>query len=1501
MLNKTVSNMLKPLFTILVVFSCFPALKSQMSGSYTVDSSVSASSTNFKTWFSFWRSLQGQARNDGGSTLAGGISASISVLVKSNLTDTSQVKFPTVAGTSSTKTIAIDGNGKFIACAKTGEVISFQGADYITIKNLTVRNLGTSAANASCVRFYNNSDYNTIEKCTLEFSSISTGATDGSAYVVFCASATILSTISATLTGSNNIVKNNLCRTTNSNSPGPTFGMAINGNNSGYTSTAHNNLIDSNTIQNFYYIAFQASNGNGNQITRNTISRSNATSKNCNAVLYGFKINGNYASNREFKINSNVIQNLPFNGATTSASFTDFYGIYGTDNIGNKNYSFQIQGNTVKNIYASDITVMAYLNNSDFLEITNNTLDNIKGTNIQGTLKVWEITTGDEFVFTGNTVKNCSFVAKETYVVHIDGFTSTKNGYNVISDNTISSNEFYYYGYLISTSGGDLKIMRNRILNNIINGGNGGYLFGLYPQDFESAEIYNNLIAGNVGEDGACAIYAISFTGSGTNFECHQNTVYQDGSSISTGAYDNNGLILYPYYQTSVKVSGNVIYIKEGASGAVIGVENIASSAVKLFDNNSYYVKNMGSETWFAPGGSSASDFTSWAALGFAGSGENFVNPNFADISNNDFHSKQWLLQNNVVTSSVNPKDIDLKTRNTVRSDRGIYETAADIKAVSSTFSIGTNVCSGTSKKISFKIQNLFSDTVYDFFVSYTVNAANKISQKVSKKLAPNDTITIAFNTAIAFNKWGKSRIAVFVDVPDDITSNDSIIFNTTVVPAPGGRSFSASAKPTKAIFKGTDPFAISIVGEPIILNVNSPRGYTNTQYGSKWTNSVYALHKSGVAVSAANGTLSLTTPSGSTDNEISFKLLNNTYEDSSIKVCVKTTDLSNGCDTAICTNLYFKSLVVPKFSFPAKICGNDTAKFVNSSSVKSGGMRFHWDFGVIGSTTDTSNQSDPIFLFPSNGTYKVKLTCYTMPYGFITYDSATVSVSNKPKAKFTRTNECEGKAIQFTNQSTPSGAILDWDFGNGSKHVSAPNPTYMYLVAGVYTVKLIAKDNGCTDSTTLKVFQFEKPAPSFIKTKGTCDNETIEFTNQSTLSGGGIISSYWYFEGGNVIKTDDAAFKFSTGGNKTVKLVTKSEFGCLDSITKTIAIKLAPKVAFSADRFCSLSTTIFNNTTPPIAGFTSNYAWDFGDGTFGSAMSPTHTWSSLGPKYIALTVNVTNGCADKLTLNASVLVEPKAAFKHSGTICSGGNVLFENNTTWAQGDIEYLWNFGDGKNSTIGDPQHIYTASKTTTYFVYLIASIKGGCADSIAQSVTVNALPKTCSFIGTPDYAFGYYGMKLEPTDNAGTPGAESGISYSWNITTLGLSSNATPTVNFSADGSYSVNMCATTSSSPKCSCCTTQIVVMNRANLRNQKLQEIALYPNPNDGNFKLKFNQDFGKRIDISILSASGTIVKSFSTFNDGLIQLNAGDLADGIYVVSIVSESGKYNAFLEVRK
>ncbi|MFZ9971043.1 MAG: PKD domain-containing protein, partial [Bacteroidia bacterium] len=426
----------------------------------------------------------------------------------------------------------------------------------------------------------------------------------------------------------------------------------------------------------------------------------------------------------------------------------------------------------------------------------------------------------------------------------------------------------------------------------------------------------------------------------------------------------------------------------------------------------------------------------------------------------------------------------------------------------------------------------------------------------------------------------------------------------------------------------------------------------------------------------------------------------------------------------------------------------------------------------------------------------------------------------------------------------------------------------------------------------TQRVYQFDRPKANWSLVEGICDNDAFAFANKSSIASG-MVGSYWDFDDNGSVSTElDAEHQFSSPGKKNVKLVATSEFGCKDSMVKEIEVRESPKASFTNTAACSLPPTEFTNTTADVAGTVANYAWDFGDGTTSTAKSPSKNWTALGPKTVTFTVTLDNGCSQTITKDLSVLTQPKANFT-AGDVCAGDAVVFVNNTTWPQGEISYAWDFGDNTASVSSDPSKTYNVIQTTSYNVTLYAYIKGGCADSLTQRVTINEAPRTCDFTASTDYEFGFFGVKVEPIDGSGNAGGQDNVDYTWVFEGGGklysADKNAAVQHNFVDDGAYTITMRAKVRQTG-CECTQTKEFVMNRSAAEGLAKMGLGVFPNPSNGEFQVALTPDFGSIVNMELTNLSGQRVWSQTADNNGLIQVQAAGLTPGVYLIRVASES-----------
>jgi PKD repeat protein len=1472
-------------------------VKAQLSGTYTIGSGGSFST--FSSFASTFNSV--------------GVSGPVTLNMISSTTESSRTilyqhwSWPTT----STNKVTINGNGytvSYSGFSSAPEVFLLDGADYFTFSSMTIRNTGTSS-NVMGVRFTNNADYNRISSCTIEFSNYSSFVTSGGgAYVAFANSTSLSNLSGAAFSGGNgsfNVILNNLMRTTNFNSPGPWGGIYESQNTSSYSSTAYNNTFRGNTIQNYYVYGINSNYSNGTEIVNNDLSRANNSSGTPASTLYSLYMLYNGSTSRSNRIDSNNVHDLPFLNASVTSANTSNWNIQMGAVTGTSTYQSSIKANKVTNIMSNsggNLGIFTQLNT--FCNIDDNVITNLRnnGTSTSftgGYVKGIYCNGGNDYYIRRNTIRDCRPNAYFSGI-YCSGQSPTSYEWaisdNYIKNNISTSTAYSFYNmYGIYCNNGSWNISRNTI-DELQQGGPYGYLYPFYTV----AGTGNHLWSSNVVTHSRGGYYTYGFyssaSGSGEVL-FKQNTM---NFNVTAGfGWNYYNYFTYGFGSAKTTYEGNIFYDNTSYYwGFYFGTNN---TNMKYSNNHIFAPFSGWGMNSYYPASGWAYDYNTWRSSGAGGQvGDIYADPLFTNVGTRDLRPREFMTQNNVNTTPNAPKENNGKDRNKVKSDRGAMENFMDIQAVSSNLSVPSSICAGWEQNVNIQVKNLYThDTAYNFDVAYTYTGGPKITRTVTKKLLTNDTNLVTFTVPIRVNTVGNVRVAVFVDIPDDNNTNDSFVFVTNVKPAPGGGKYSKGSTPSTAFYQMGKANDVTQVKRAVYYNVSSPRAYTSGDYwdgtgsstGKSWTASVYAQTVKGTLLSGAGSISKHATATN--DLEVKFETSNTAYEDSMITVVTKITDLNNGCDTFIKRNVLIYPTIVPDFKYPSKICDGETVPFDQASTVRSGSMEFFWDFGT-GVASDTSGAPSPVFTFPKSGTYKVKMYARTLPYGFVSVDSADVVVNPIPTVKFTKQNACEGQDITFTNQTTPTtGVNSNWNWGNGqNKNDNNTTVKYKYPVAGSYLVTLTANLNGCIGTSSQRVYQFPTPKASYSQIAGNCDNDEYSFQNKSTIASG-TYGSYWNF-GDNTYSTEEDAEKvFGTPGSKSVKLVVTSVFGCKDSSVQNITVLESPKVSFVNTPACSRTATEFTNTTPTVGGAggtVKTYSWNFGDGGTSALESPKHSWSALGPKTVTYNIDLMNGCKGSFTKVLSVGIQPKASFT-AQDVCLGKPMTFDNTSTWPQGDISWLWNFGDGTTSTSSKPVHTYNKSFSPNVTLY--ASIAGGCTDSMVIPVNIFEGPRTCDFTVNTDYAFGFRGVKLNPLNaSTGVAGGQDKVEYNWIFSGGGTNKtsgvNAETQYDFQADGSYDVTMRARSTTAPFCECSITKKVVMNRAAVKDLETTGVAVFPNPNNGQFNLSVKSSFGKNLNIVITNMSGAVVKQISTENNGLISINSGNLSDGVYMVRVSS-------------
>jgi PKD repeat protein len=206
--------------------------------------------------------------------------------------------------------------------------------------------------------------------------------------------------------------------------------------------------------------------------------------------------------------------------------------------------------------------------------------------------------------------------------------------------------------------------------------------------------------------------------------------------------------------------------------------------------------------------------------------------------------------------------------------------------------------------------------------------------------------------------------------------------------------------------------------------------------------------------------------------------------------------------------------------------------------------------------------------------------------------------------------------------------------------------------------------------------------------------------------------------------------YTFPSAGTYPIKLVVTSGNGCVDSIIQNVTIYPVPTAQFSESTVCEGNPTMFANQSSIPAGSISTYYWNFGDGTTGIGVAPSHTYASAGNYITSLVVQSALGCIDTLIQSLNVNPNPIVSFS-ANDVCHGDSTEFINSSYVPNGILSDInWDFGDGASSTDLNPKHKYV--QPGTYLVTLSVGSDQACNKIYSKDVTVNARPSAAILAG-------------------------------------------------------------------------------------------------------------------------------------------------------------------------
>ncbi len=589
--------------------------------------------------------------------------------------------------------------------------------------------------------------------------------------------------------------------------------------------------------------------------------------------------------------------------------------------------------------------------------------------------------------------------------------------------------------------------------------------------------------------------------------------------------------------------------------------------------------------------------------------------------------------------------------------------------------------------------------------------------------------------------------------------------------------------------------------------------------------------------------------------------------------------NVSNGFGTG---SVVTKTIIVNPTPVVSVIGANSFCTGSGITFTASGAVSYNWNTGVATSTINVN----PIV----NTSYTVT---GTNAFGCTNTAIKSITVNALPTVTIGGIGViCSGSPANLS----ASGAIsYTWNTGATSFSIAiSPTVNTSYSVTGTDV-------NGCKNSAS--GIMGVNPNPTVT---ASVSNSVICAGQSVTLTASGALSYSWNPGGAG------ASIVVSPTVNTTYSVIGTGSFGCTNSVSKNITVNALPTLTVSGSNAICIGFNVNLN-----ASGATTYTWSTGPTTASLLVTPTvnTTYSVTGTDL--------NGCKNTAIKSITVNALPTVSVTGTSVICSGNNIILFGN-----GANTYTWNTGATTPSISVSP---------TVNITYTITGTDvNGCVNTAIKSITVNALPSlsvtgpnticngntiilqvtgantytwvagpaasTIAVTPTVTSSFSVTGTNLNgclgsaymtvtvnplPTINASTNNtllcigqsatlsAAGAFTYTWNPGGVFASIVVSPTVNttYTVSGT-DVNGCTNNSIiTQSVSLCLGVTSLMN-------SVSELMVYPNPNNGVFKIKT----GANEIINISNELGQLIKTIE-LNENNNRVAEIEIAEGgIYFV-----------------
>ncbi len=459
-------------------------------------------------------------------------------------------------------------------------------------------------------------------------------------------------------------------------------------------------------------------------------------------------------------------------------------------------------------------------------------------------------------------------------------------------------------------------------------------------------------------------------------------------------------------------------------------------------------------------------------------------------------------------------------------------------------------------------------------------------------------------------------------------------------------------------------------------------------------------------------GTIDLTSPAitaaGSTAN-LSYTQWNNALATSALTNAsavtatgiyyIKGTIAATGCAVTKAVTATINPLPTVVITTPAAICAPGTID-LTSPSITSAGSTANLSYTQWNNVLATSTLTNASAI-TTTGVYYIRGTIAAT--GCAVTKAVTATINPLPIVVITAPTVCAPGTIDLTSlaiTAAGSTANLSYTQWNNALATSALLNANAITATGVYYIKGTIPVTGC--AVTKAVTATIVAAPTLVITNplAVCAPATVDLTSAAITAGStpGLVFSYFTNAANtNTLNTPAAV---NASGTYYIK-GSVGIAGCASSQPVTVTINPLPNGVLqtpSVNYICNGLSLLLT------ASNANSYQWFYNQQPVTGAVTNSYAATNAGDYTVRFISSA--GCVQDATntISLSLLTKPLLQFADNGS-CAGSPIRFTNQSAFtSSGNINWLWNFGDGSVANILSP--VYTYPVGGDYIIALTAN---------------------------------------------------------------------------------------------------------------------------------------------------------------------------------------------------